>query len=522
MVDRFRTLLASSGPPDAFLYLAAMPLLLTASVATHANSSEPAVLLGYSAANLGSLGLVVIAVAIARKKFGALGKGKLWAIILFGLLLGALKAYSTAQFAVLLNLEESLYVGLADRAYTPAIGVISVLILTFVQGALRQFEETRVALILRKVRELQTLSTDRAEIANFLKQARSSVHTNQENAQQIIQLILNLVDHKLRPLISELWQSQEQSRQRFAAKELALGALRTQKYPAVLVGTVHGITSIPSTSLGANQNWLLASLVVGVLVATTLHLANLLRQMWAGFSSNHPIALWVLVGLTVGFIVVFTLQTTGLTRWASVAPLVLVTTLWCANLIVVIGSIKLAIQTDQGNKAELTESQLDSRLELSDSLGRRELANHLHSDLQNKLLAQVIRIRQSAEVDIDSELAVLEHHLASTFSQFPLEMSRSAVSDRWSGLIDIRWKLEREPDANMVAVIEEAITNAYRHGRARVAQVQLTDNRLVVIDDGIGPTRSPQGLGSQLFERLGHWRLVPGETGGSRLEIELH
>jgi two-component system, NarL family, sensor histidine kinase UhpB len=84
----------------------------------------------------------------------------------------------------------------------------------------------------------------------------------------------------------------------------------------------------------------------------------------------------------------------------------------------------------------------------------------------------------------------------------------------------------------VVRVVEEAVTNAIRHGAADSIEVSLdtvthgdgsTGLRVVVDDDGGGPPESPdlQGI-ARLAERLGGMggsvRLVPRQAGGTRLE----
>ena len=90
------------------------------------------------------------------------------------------------------------------------------------------------------------------------------------------------------------------------------------------------------------------------------------------------------------------------------------------------------------------------------------------------------------------------------------------------------YQLTDEPLVHeLLAVLREALSNVVRHARASQVDVTVAvgdrDVRLVVSDDGIGPSKEPEGHGLRNMRdraaRLGGGvALIPRAGGGSRLE----
>jgi signal transduction histidine kinase len=81
---------------------------------------------------------------------------------------------------------------------------------------------------------------------------------------------------------------------------------------------------------------------------------------------------------------------------------------------------------------------------------------------------------------------------------------------------------------NIVHVIEEAFSNALRHGLATEATIVLNTTPTVisvtVIDNGIGPRVGDPGLGSSLFNSIAgsNWSLSRGPEGvGAELNLQI-
>jgi hypothetical protein len=180
-------------------------------------------------------------------------------------------------------------------------------------------------------------------------------------------------------------------------------------------------------------------------------------------------------------------------------------------------------------------------VQIQNQLDNRELANFLHGDLQNTLLASVARLEylpvNSGEYDaelariIDLLESVVEPRL--TISSDSLSVQLAKFQESWHGLVDIVTLRCPETtgfaslDSTITRVISEGVTNSVRHGCATNIQISVvalsTGWQIILTDDGMGPTIQSPGLGSKLFDSLapGNWSLLAGPAGGSVLTINL-
>jgi glucose-6-phosphate-specific signal transduction histidine kinase len=107
------------------------------------------------------------------------------------------------------------------------------------------------------------------------------------------------------------------------------------------------------------------------------------------------------------------------------------------------------------------------------------------------------------------------------------------INSQWLGFLSISWNiddsviaLESRQRVLLLQVIDEAISNAVRHGLAKQVQVSAVSNSnglvLEIVDDGIGPRSGKAGLGSNFFKNVskGNWSLSQEPAGGSRLKVK--
>lgn len=155
-----------------------------------------------------------------------------------------------------------------------------------------------------------------------------------------------------------------------------------------------------------------------------------------------------------------------------------------------------------------------------------------HPD-QRRLLARVTMLLEQAAADVQSVFAE-EPPPASVDKQM------QAMRTRWLGLLDISWGMslraaevlgaDPECAAWVLEILDEAITNASRHGEAGSVHLRIdvdheTGATLVIsaTDDGIGPPSDVrEGLGTQRTRaRGGSWVLEAGQEGGARMTVML-
>lgn len=169
----------------------------------------------------------------------------------------------------------------------------------------------------------------------------------------------------------------------------------------------------------------------------------------------------------------------------------------------------------------------------------RQAAHALHGPVQARLAACAVALDEAARSgDSDGQIAAL--HSAQEALRFQLfDNPQTPVRDLptvlaaavapWAGLVEIGLEITPgmpSPTAihAIEQVVEEAITNAVRHGGARLVLVRVEHapgrHHITVDDDGCGVHEALPGVGLSLYERVtgGRWSLsASGLLAGARL-----
>ena len=176
------------------------------------------------------------------------------------------------------------------------------------------------------------------------------------------------------------------------------------------------------------------------------------------------------------------------------------------------------------------------------AITRRQLAQHLHGTIQNRVLA----LQLSYPGDATGRDSGLEDKVLEIISQSkedflnieegPLEQRLAGLVHEWASLatMEITTSFETLNAAQervLFTVIQEAVTNSIRHGRAKQLWVTLEQSEphtfsCEVLDDGTGPLgkRQRRGLGLGLLSMLSddNWKLGFRPEGGARLSATLY
>jgi signal transduction histidine kinase len=151
-----------------------------------------------------------------------------------------------------------------------------------------------------------------------------------------------------------------------------------------------------------------------------------------------------------------------------------------------------------------------------------DFARYLHGELQAGLIASSLLLEQASKTG-DADLA--RHALKSAvdiLSQDHAQISQSRVSfpqerlekisSGWRGIaqvtIDLDWidDLAIPAQNDVIALIDEGVSNAIRHAKASLISVtgSLVKNyvNLEIHSDGVGMTQNAPGLGTKLFTEL--------------------
>lgn len=475
-------------------------------------------------------------------------------LVVAGASVGFTKGLTTSTFAWAAGLIDDAFVTPERwRAVSTSLqGALIVPVVGLVRSALVRYRIEYDRLILERARRVlisgDSASGERgARVARFVTEARRRIDGAEDST--VAAVLEEVVDQRLRPLTRELWEASDTATD-FSLVSLLRAALHSAAYPALPVATIFTITAFVARTeyapLGAN---LLLVVLDVVVISGVFTLARRTRSQGRRWDVLHLVATVSVTTLVlVGREAVVLGQVAGASAPAPTAAAIVVL-LWLLVLTVLASAVQVALRTRGAVRVELDGllgSELDSAIaEVSRRLYDREVADQLHSTMQNRLVAAARRIDASGGRDAVvreevSAIGRLLDDLAAGVAE-PTASLRDQVAGlagRWEGFVQLETDLDASLDAlaqpvqdRLAQAVAEAVNNAVRHGRAARVRVALRQDlggvpgllRLVVEDDGLGPVQRPAGLGSRLFEALsgGDWSLQARREGGSRLEATI-
>jgi glucose-6-phosphate-specific signal transduction histidine kinase len=177
-----------------------------------------------------------------------------------------------------------------------------------------------------------------------------------------------------------------------------------------------------------------------------------------------------------------------------------------------------------------TKLGVDSEvLKVRTQITKRSLANHLHGNVQNKLLLLALKLERGDDLKTREELIKIRELLDleignpedSVFNQL------EGLVSRWEGFVEIELSVTGilPENTEIAKVASEAVNNSVRHGLAHRIWITLECKPgcivMTVDDDGIGPRTGKSGLGTKYFNSVAgnSWTLAQREAGGSRLKL---
>ena len=153
---------------------------------------------------------------------------------------------------------------------------------------------------------------------------------------------------------------------------------------------------------------------------------------------------------------------------------------------------------------------------------KQDIARYLHGNLQSRVMALglSLKVRDIKDQEsMDSALSLSQSLLDSPFSEYLTAEDRSLFDEvsfnatKWDGLLNIHVNIEVD-DLQLSQIqkravgtaLEEAFSNALRHGLAKEVEIKIYQDGLgitvAVLDDGVGPRNTPLGLGSRLYDSV--------------------
>lgn len=499
--------------------------------------------------NVASIAVVALWVLIVRLSLRAGRRGTVApvTVVLIGASIGLLKGATTSWFGWTAGLLVApLDAVEAWRAVSTTFqGAVIVPALAFTRAALRRYRAEYDRLITERARRAllagDSPSGSRgARVARFVAEARQRIDAAADPTVAVV--LEELVEERLRPLTRELWTASDTATD-FSLGSLLRAAIHADAYPAAPVATVFAFTAfVARTAYAPLDLNLLVTLLDVVAVHVVFALARRARPGDRRADLVHLVATVAVTTVGVMLADILVLRDAGALLGPGTATVVVF--IWLLVLTVLGSATAIALRT-RGTVREELERLLDGDLddavgEASQRLRDRELADRLHSGMQNRLIAAARRIETSggSATVVREEVEVVGRLLdeLAEGGDGTVVDARTQVEDlvaRWAGFVAVDVRLDDGVDAlppatqdRVAQAVAEAVNNAVRHGRAERVEVSVVPEgvdalRLVAEDDGVGPVQRPPGLGSRLFDALSgaDWSLRPRPDGGSRLEV---
>ena len=197
-------------------------------------------------------------------------------------------------------------------------------------------------------------------------------------------------------------------------------------------------------------------------------------------------------------------------------------------------------------QSQLSTTEVSALLvEREEARVSRELAKYLHGTIQSRLMASAMQVERAGR---SGDKKAIEREIAKAYKNLKLpdgayfsspeqnladELKK--VLSTWNTLLDIRVSLAKnlsgfETDVlqDIGNVINEALSNSFRHGEATKALIEISrsgsDVLIKVSDNGSGLSKGKPGLGSDTFTALAgpSWSLTRLPSGtGSMLNLQI-
>ncbi|MEY2965028.1 MAG: hypothetical protein ACO3YU_04640 [Candidatus Nanopelagicales bacterium] len=279
--------------------------------------------------------------------------------------------------------------------------------------------------------------------------------------------------------------------------------------------------------------------------------------------SRPPLSLaWLLISALLGFTAYRLIlnagpqQCTWVTEgWESALATATAITVFLGLTIVVQSSRQAALMIRDLESTNLEIVEVTRQLNLTGALTQGQISQILHGPIQGRLAAAIMALRIHMDEVLKGESpssALLQLRITTLLDDAaddllalgrPASASSADAEDllvdlgsRWRGFLDIDISLDAGAQGflgehadwvpRVIQCVEEALTNASRHGSARHALVELSlDGSIYLVctvtDDGHGVVEDiGEGIGlTGIITSGGTWQLSPNRPRGARLKV---
>jgi len=385
-----------------------------------------------------------------------------------------------------------------------------------------------------------------AEAHDELLPVRDMVRGEATDAQATAARIESQVAGSVRSLSHRLWQVNPEVDLRPSTVTVLKTIVTKRPFRPALLSLLYVLVDAPGWFQRAAPLDALSVLSVSVLgIFFVMGVANYLMRRYPHWH------VWVFIGA----IAVFQVATLALAPWhesldgrpLTVGEYLLSVPLSIALIVLTTGfgswweSSKSLIH-DYAQALDENEAALFAQTQAA-AAATREVAALLHGSVQSRLLAAAQSMRVAARrgdvAAVESALAAaaqalegladLEH---SSRTDVNARQQISDICEPWREVIDIELEMEDslldaqgDVASSLCAVVEELITNAFRHGSATSIMLRAGwESRGITVtslDNGTFDSSSSTGLGTRIIDSLGAQRHVDLSDAGTRVQVLL-
>jgi len=348
----------------------------------------------------------------------------------------------------------------------------------------------------------------------------------------------NLVRERIRPLSHSEWREGQLTWIKAGYKRVLTSTLSRKRVP--IWGIV--VLTLPFSLIGQFTRYgvleTLSMQTLWILIAIPVRV--IATKIAPGRDGNYlqQNLLFIALSYTVIAPITFLAQI----NWPDTsysAPIIFTTQIMSTTsfaILICVTAITLALHEDEKSvfraiSEKLKEKNLKAFLELGEkSRAEADYAQYLHAEVQSQLLACKLLLLKSAESDftlfppeVTQQILGRLSEINQPYERAPVRLPSLRISQlaaSWKGLAEISYSLPPEidepsaPREVIAQLIEEAVVNAIRHGKATDVKIKVNlqgDHFYCEISDNgtLASSKSGSGLGTILFETFtSDWQLT--------------
>ena len=488
-------------------------------------------------------------------------------IFMVGFVCGALKGVTTGALSVLLDLEPDVAQGLSVRFFGAGfLGLIGAPASAIVMNTLEEFRERRAELIAEQIRleskELQSqeviaamsaqlrssIESDLSVQLDDLKHSLKETSASSDSWQLLADDLRVSARETVRDMSHRLWERPSISVRDITLVDIGKAMITSSAFPLKLILPLLLASAIAVNLNNHGSSELPTRLLMLAFTTSLIYLSGRSAiERWIKYRYQIYVTTLFLAALAPG---IYSLLMFGDAIDQQFFGVSVTIAIWIPLLTITCGLIDTSLKQRKEILSELQDQIDKSRIRTISEENEtvrlsNDMAKYLHGNLQSRLMASALAIEMAGKArDSKALLAEINKARKSVTTPFdqlifremaPIANELSNLMVMWDGILNTQVEVTgSEKDIsivdarNIVHVVEEAFSNALRHGLATEATIVLnssaTEISLTVIDNGIGPRAGDPGLGSALYNSIAgsNWSLSRGPEGvGAALNLKI-